>query len=75
MRTLQAIVLMLGIDLVANAPALSQGYDGSSNGYQATIAVASLPGLMMAGSRAASIDRPTTVAMNCQPGYVHDRYY
>ena len=75
MRTLQAIVVMLGIALVANAPALSQGYHGSSNRYQATIAIASLSGLMMVGSRAASADRPTTLAVNCQPGYVHDKYY
>ena len=75
MRTLQAIVVMLLIGPLANSSALSSSYNGSGSGYQATVAAASLPGLMMAGSGAASTDRAIRVALTCPPGYVPSRYY
>jgi hypothetical protein len=75
MRTLQAIVVMLCIGPFASSPALSSSYDGSSDSYQATVATPSLPGLMIAGSGAASTDRAIRVALTCPPGYVPSRYY
>lgn len=75
MRTLQAIVVMLCIGPLANSPGLASSYDGSRNDNQATTAAASLPGLVPAGSTAASAVRAIKVAWDCPPGYVAGRYY
>jgi len=75
MRTLQAIVMMLCICVLANSPGHARGYDGGRSDDQAGIAAASLPGLATAGSRAESAMEVIKVAWSCPPGYVAGRYY
>jgi hypothetical protein len=75
MRTLQVIAVMLSIGPFTSAYALSSGYDGSSNCFRTAIVNISAPGLLTAGSKAASTDRAIIAEYGCPPGFVPVNYH